>query len=177
MLTLMLYCSGQCNYDLSKSQRAHTVMKKWPYFHSILNVAIKKLSKFEIHYEHMYTGICGVFFETTDEAKIVHLQTNVSFTTNLNVALEFRGDSGIVIGLNMKRIFNNPAGFLGFIACDVSWISYLEDEYEILCRFGSIIRVYPNLVRKRGNTQWIAFVDDELDENLVFKSMFGSLAD
>ena len=177
MLALMLYCDGECNHDLSKSQRSHTAMKKWPYFHCMLNCAIKTLSKFEIHYEHIYTGICGVFFEMNNEVKLVRFHTNVSFSTDLNVALQFRGDSGMVIGMNMKRTYNHPLSLDCFDACDVSWISSVGEEKEILCRVGSKMRIYPNLVRKRGNTQWIACVEDELDHDKAFKSIFGSLAD
>ena len=36
------------------------------------------------------------------------LHTNASFSTDLNVALKFRGDSGMIIGMNMKRTFNHP---------------------------------------------------------------------
>ena len=177
MLALMLCCDGECNHDLRKSQRSYTVMKKWPYFHCILNMAIKTLSKFEIHYEHIYTGICGVFFETNNEVTHVGFQKNVSFSTDLNVALQYRGDSGMVIGVNVKRTFNNPFMMDRFDVCDVSWISSFVCDKEILCRAGSKIRIYPNLVRKRGNTQWIACVEDELDHDKAFKSMFGSLAD
>ena len=176
MLALILYCDGQCNYDLCITQREQTAMKKWPYFHCFLNKAIRTLSEFEIHYEHIYTGICGVFFQTNNEVKHARFNTNVSFSTKLNVALEFRGDSGMVIGMNMKRIFNTPSMPGGFVACDVSWISS-QDENEILCRVGSKIRIYPNLVRKKENTQWIAFVEDELDHDKAFKSIFGTLAD
>ena len=62
MSALMLYCDGECNYDLCKSKRKHQVMEKWPYFHCILNYAIGRLSEYEIHYEHLYTGVCGVHF-------------------------------------------------------------------------------------------------------------------
>ena len=56
----------------------------------------------------MYTGVCGVFFQSNNEITKVDFQTNVSFSTDLNVALEFRGESGIVIGLNLKRVINVP---------------------------------------------------------------------
>ena len=172
MLALLLYCDGECNYNLCKTQREHKVMQKWPYFHCILNSAIEKLSEFETHYEHLYTGICGVFLETSNQSKMIYFQSNVSFSTDLNIALQFPGDSGIMIGLNMQRIFPPTH----FTACDVSWISSIPTEKEVLCTIGSRIRVYETFVRKRDNTQWIVFVDDEPDENRAFKSMFGSLA-
>lgn len=180
MLALMLYCNGECNYNLSESQRYDKVMEKWPYFHCLLNNAIEVLSKFEIHNENIYTGVCGVFFESNKEFKEVRLKTNVSFSTDLNQALKFRGDSGMVIGMSVKRIFNRPDITFarpGFTACDVSWISSFAHEKEILAHVASTIRIYPNLVRNRGQTQWIAFVEDELDQDKVFKSLFGSLAD
>ena len=168
MLALILYCDGDCNYDLCKTQREYTVTKKWPYFHYILNDAINKLSQFETHYEHIYTGVCGVFLESKIESQSAYFQSNVSFSTDLNIALQFHGDSGIIIGLNMQRIFNPDY----FVACDVSWISSVPSEKEILCTIGSSIRVYDNFVRKRGNTQLIVFVEDELDPNKAFQSMF-----
>ena len=177
MLALMLYCDGECNYDLGKSQRSHTVMKKWPYFHCLLHEAIKTLSPFEIHYEHIYSGICGVSFQIDNEAKHATFKTNVSFSTDLNVALQFRGHSGMVIGMNMKRIVTNEVCTESVDACDVSWISTYDIEKEILCAVGSNIRIYPTLVRNKGNTQWIALVEDELDHDKAFRSMFGSLAD
>ena len=63
-----------------------------------------------------------IFFETNNKIKDASFQTNVSFSTDFNVALEFGGDSGIVIGMNMKRTFNNPHTPDRFVACDVSWI-------------------------------------------------------
>ena len=50
-------------------------------------------------------------------------------------------------------------------------------EKEILCHVDSKIRIYPTLVRNRENTQYIVFVEDELDANNAFKSLFQSLAD
>ena len=177
MLALMLYCDGECNYDLCKSQRSHTVIQKWPYFHFLLNRAIERLSQFEIHYEHIYTGVCGVHLEISNDVQFVHFQTNVSFSTDFDVALQFRGDSGVIIGLNMKRIVNKPSVGTSFQACDVSWISSHEEEKEILCFIGSTIMIYPNFLRNRDNNQWIVWVEDELNENIAFGSMFGSLAD
>ena len=177
MLALMLYCDGNCSHDLCISQRSNTVMKKWPYFHCLLDFAITRLSQFEVHYEHIYTGICGVFVQINEESQEAIFHTNVSFSTDLNVALEFRGDRGMVIGANIKRIVNNIREMHNFHVCDVSWISSFPSEKEILCAVGSSIRIYPNLVRKRGNTQWIAFVEDELDHDKAFKSIFGTIAD
>ena len=47
-------------------------------------------------------------------------------------------------------------------------------EKEILVRVGSSIKIYPNLVRKQENQQWILVVEDDINENSAFRSMFGS---
>ena len=177
MLSIILYCNGDCNYDLCESQRSNNAMKKWPYLHCILNETIKKLSQFEVHYENIYTGICGIFYELNNHMRMVCFKSNVSFTTDLNVAKQFRSNDGIIIGTNIQKICSNPCinnCYNGIMACDVSWISKFVSEKEILVRAGSIIKIYPNLVRKQANKQWIVYVEDDTNENSVFKSMFGS---
>ena len=132
------------------------MLKKWPLFDCLVNAAITQLSKFEEHWENIYSGICGVFYKFRNENSdsdyksntyneirdVVYCTTNVSFTTDLNIAKEFRGSSGMIIGMNMKR--SCPAIRGHFEACDVSWISKYPNEKEILCRRGSQIRFYRN---------------------------------
>ena len=58
MLALVLYCNGDCNYNLSQSQRNNILIKtKWPVFDLYSRWAIKILSKHQLHYENIYTGL------------------------------------------------------------------------------------------------------------------------
>ena len=182
MLALMLYCNGDCNYDLCLSQRDGSYKTKWPIFDALVNHAIEILSQFEEHWENIYSGICGVFYEFKQE-KIndyctfdrIYFTTNVSFTTDLEIAKQFRGSSGMIIGLNMKRSYLVSCGY--FKACDVSWISRYPHEKEILCSRGSPIYFYRNTmtVTQNKNTnekqQW--FVCDEGNaQETSFQAMF-----
>ena len=68
MFALLLYCNGDCNYDLSRSQRCskndnNFVCKKWPVFDAFLNSAIQVLNGYETHEENIYTGLCNVYYE------------------------------------------------------------------------------------------------------------------
>ena len=83
---------------------------------------IKTIHIYEIHYENIYTGVCDVCIQTIKQWIGWCIYPNVGFTTDLNLALQFRGDSGVVIGQNMKRIYNERSSSLDFVACDVSWI-------------------------------------------------------
>ena len=107
----MLCCQSDCNYNLCEPQREQIVMKKWPCFHCILNRAIDKL----------YTLVFVVYFLNT-----VRLKAHVSFTTDLNLALQFRGDSGMVIGLNVKRVLPVHSIDYGLYARDVSCMHFMS---------------------------------------------------
>ena len=177
MLALVLYCNGKCNYDLSLSQRDGSYSKKWPMFDCLLNYAIARLSQFEEHWENIYSGICNVFYQFKDDNKylrqIIYFTTNVSFTTDLQKAKEFRGRSGMIIGLNIKRSFAAIQG--KFNACDVSWISKYNEK-EILVQRGSAIRIYQNKMTqtqtKDGEKQqWFVCDEGNLQET-SFQSMF-----
>ena len=144
MLALLLYCDGDCNYDLCKSQRKGKdfVTKKWPYLDYSLNKAITILNYFEKHEENIYTGLCNVYheFKKDEPANELFFTSNVSFSTSLQVAKQFRGDEGLIIGLNMERSLATLQG--GFTACDVSWISNFPSEKVIMCKAGSLLRCY-----------------------------------
>ena len=178
MLVLILYCNGDCNYNLSETQRDGSFKHKWAIFDSLLNHAIGILSNFEEHWENIYTGVCNVFYKFTNKYEmrdIVYLTTNVSFTTDLKVAKQFRGSSGMIIGLNMKRSY--AATVDGFRACDVSWISDHLREKEILCQRGSEIRFYRNKMTETciGNEKQQWFVCDEGNlQETSFPAMFPS---
>ena len=105
---------------------------------------------------------------------VVYCKTNVSFTTDLEIAKQFRGSSGMIIGLNLKRSF--AAVEKRFHACDVSWISKYANEKEILVARGSEIRIYRNKMTqtqtKDGEKQqWFACDEGNLQET-SFQSMF-----
>ena len=147
-------------------------------FDSLLNYAISILSQFEEHWENIYSGICCIFYKFRNRYEIrdiVHLKTNVSFTTDLKVAKEFRGSSGMIIGLNMKRSYAATTEW--FCACDVSWISAHPREKELLCKRGSEIRFYRNKMTETyvGNEKQQWFVCDEGNlQETSFQAMFPS---
>ena len=186
IFALILYCDGQCNYALSESQRNGTCDVKWPVFDCLLNLTIYHLSQFEEHWENIYTGLCGVFHKFNNNntnnnssynyknVDVVHLTTNVSFTTDLNIAKQFRGSSGMIIGLNMKRSYAATLGL--FHAIDVSWVSKHLGEKEILCARGSQIHFYKNkmteIQTKHGEKQQWFVCDEGNYQETSFETMF-----
>ena len=176
MLSIILYCIDHCNHDLTSSQRDGSYQTKWPVFDCLLNFAIEILSQFEQHWENIYTGICGAFykFQNKNMRDIVYLTTNVSFTSDLNVAKQFRSAAGMIIGLNMKRSYAAITG--KFCACDVSWISKHPWEKEVLCKRGSQICFYPNKMRqiltKENNQQQCFVCDDGNLQETSYPAMF-----
>ena len=186
MLAVILYCNDSCNYDLCQSQRDGNVDQKWPVFDFLLNLAVESLSPFEEHWENIYTGVCGVFYKFSNNnanknendykkfRDIVYFKTNVSFTTDLNVAKQFRGSSGMIIGMNMKRSYAATLGL--FKACDVSWISEHAWEREILCGRGSEIHFYRNKMtttynKNNDKQQWFVCDEGNLQET-SYQAMF-----
>ena len=175
ILALVLYCDGDCNYDLCLTQRNGDNIKKWPIFDCLVNAAIDLLSRFEEHWQNIYSGICGVAYQFVTKpnqpniVNVLHLRTNVSFSSDINVAKEFRAASGMIIGLNMKRSISVAKG--SFYACDVSWISSQPREKEILCARGSEIHVYFNKMHEIENKQWFVCDEGNLQET-SFPSMF-----
>ena len=172
MLALILYCNGGCNYDLSRCQRNNQCNRKWPFFDSYLNTAIQTLSHFEQHQENIYTGLCNVYYKFRDKIDVLYFKTNVSFTSNLTVAKEFRGNEGLIIGLNMSRSMR--ALMQHFRACDVSWISRFPSEKEILCMKGASINCYKYKMIQKGKQQWMVCDDGNLQET-SFHVVFGDI--
>ena len=178
MLAVILYCIDRCNHNLCQSQRDGNVDEKWPMFDFLLNRAIRLLSQFEEHWENIYTGVCGVFYKFSNNnnkiSDVVYLKTNVSFTTDLNVAKQFRGASGMIIGLNMKRSY--AATMRLFQACDVSWISKHVWEKEVLCSRGSQVPFYRNKMeitysKNNDKQQWFVCDEGNLQET-SYQAMF-----
>ena len=100
MLSLIIYCNGECTYDLTDAQRIQKQLFydiqyfKWYHFDFLLNYAIQTLSHYENHFENIYTGLCDVILNYKSTSALrgyAFLQTNTSFTTDLEVAKEFRG--------------------------------------------------------------------------------------
>ena len=155
MISLMLYCDGKCNYDLSRCQRDGSYFHKWPYLNAFLNHAIFQANKHEKHREKIYSGYCGVKLAANSIGcdKILCLVTNTSFSSDLNVAKQFCGADGMILGINMDLSFSYKMG--AFVACDVSWISQSPSEKEILCAKGSQLIVSKSKITARDGKQWI----------------------
>ena len=177
MLALLLYCNGECNHDLCLPQRDATYLTKWKIFDCLVDKGIQRLATFEKHYENIYAGICDVFYKFRNDGNdVVHFTTTVTFTRDLNVAKNFRGSSGMIIGLNLQRSFafvNSQSS-----ACDVSWISKFPNEKEVLCTRGSQIRFYKNKMKETQNEngeKLQSFVCDEGNlQETSFQSMFAT---
>ena len=155
--------SGDCSYNLCLSQRDGSFEKKWFHFDNCVNSAIHMLSKFEASHGTIYTGLCDISIGS-DKRKlkqIVGFKTNVSFTTDYEVAEEFRGSNGMIMGINMKSNDNSIYLFsdaeLKLCACDVSWISHAPREKEILIKRGCAVDILPHMIKynQEQQNQWI----------------------
>ena len=174
ILALLLYCNGKCNRYLCESQRDRTYHLKWRYFDTFLNQAIRALSGDEVHFENLYSGLCNVRLDIKklclDAQGIMMFKTNVSFSSNVNVAKEFRGAEGMILGLNMSRDFwyNYDARFC---ACDVSWLSKYPTEREVLVARDSIFRIVPSQSIQIGKNQYVVLHCGDDNRN-SFQKMF-----
>ena len=168
MLALILYCNGDCNHNLCLTQRDGTYIKKWPTFDMCLNNAIWNLDKYESHDKNIYTGLSGVFvdiYELYRQGGLRHdalkFKSNISFTTDLNVAYGFRGAEGLILGINLKQRFDEDTWGFGTtdfgmpLACDVSWISKFTTEKEMLMTRDSLFSIYASNSMQIENKQWI----------------------
>ena len=173
MLSLILYCDGECNHSLCQSQRDGTVNSKWQCFHVALHEAIDKIRKYEIHDENIYTGLAGIFLDVnqlycTGLGNLTfNFKTYVSFTRDLRVATEFRGDEGLIIGINLYRALRGDYAR----ACDVSWISKFPTEQEILVSAGVEFPIVPSKLKQIGKKQWIV-CNYGNDDKVSFENMF-----
>ena len=99
------------------------------------------MSQFEIHNENIYTGVCGVALDINQmysmaetKVPILTLKTNISFTTDLTIAKQFRGSTGMIIGINMNTNYNvTPLGQMSMLGyhhsvCDVSF--FFSKQYH-----------------------------------------------
>ena len=183
MLSLILYCNGTVDGNLSSCQRDGTYIKKWPMFDSLLNSGIIELSKYEIHDENIYSGLNGAlldFYQLYRQANfscLLHFKSNVSFTKDLNVAYQFRGAEGMVLGINLKQSLEEDIFGHGIksriSACDVSWISRFPLEQEVLISRHSQFNVYVSKSKQIDKKQWIVCnlgCDDKTFEK-VFPTM------
>ena len=179
MLALIIYCNGDCTYDLTESQRIQKDWYsdkqyfnfKWYHFDFLLNYAIKTLSHYENHFENIYTGLCHVsltYKSTSVFRGCVHLKTNASFTTDLEVAKEFRASNGMIICVNMQLLLAYKQE--AFKACDVSWISEYPDEKEILVTRFSWINLNARKIFRSNDNQWIIADDREITTKKIMCS-------
>ena len=185
MLSLILYCDGQCNYDLSICQRDGTFSQKWPTFDALLNDAIMHLSAYEAHHENIYTGLSGVLLDIYQLYKqwmftgaisnpVLFFKSNVSFTRDLNVAYQFRGAEGIILGINPKQLSEDAVhGHDDIFLCDVSWISKFPFEQEVLFSRYQPFTIYPSKSMQIGKKQWFVCnlgYDDKTFERLFLQN-------
>ena len=126
MLSLILYTSCDCNYDLCSSQRSGDY-SKWKWFDYNLWWAIRALSLRECGSYKLYSGLNGVKLNKK-EIKSGSFITYTSTSWNKNVSIQFMGnDKGMIIEFDEN--YRNEANVH---CCDVSWISKFPDECEVL---------------------------------------------
>ena len=119
----MLFVGCDCNYDLCASQRSGDY-DKWKYFDDILWGAIFELSQKETGCFPVYSGLNHV--KLPYYTQIGYFKTYVSTSWRKEVSKAFIGkDGGMIIEFDKSR---RKCWF----CCDVSWISKLPDECEIL---------------------------------------------
>ena len=174
ILPLLLYCNGECNHDLCKSQINGTYQTKWPYFDGFLNFAISALGAAEVHFENLYSGLCNVALDIKslylNTYGILTFKTNVSFSSDVNVAKEFRGAEGMILGLNMSRDFGYHYSER-MRACEVSWLSKYPTEREVLVAKGSEFTIDPSKSVQIGKNQYVILHNSKTFEN-TFQKMF-----
>ena len=178
MLALILYCNGDCNHSLCQSQRDGTFKTKWPCFNAALDRAIYILGNYEVHDENLYTGLAGVFWDTNQlytnglAGFGIRFKTNVSFSRDLKVAREFRGNEGLILGINIHRASIDIMGkTLNGYACDVSWISKYPTEQEVLVSKRHRLPICVSKSRQIGKKQWIVCNKGD-DYKISFENMF-----
>ena len=127
MLSLILYASCDCNYDLCKKQRNGDYYT-WAVFDTFLCNAIRKLSKVEqLSNVNLYSGLSNVKL-SKNILKQCYLPTFISTSWNKQVSINFIKHDGMLIKFANNIIDNVDC-------CSVDWISKHFDECEVLiCR-------------------------------------------
>ena len=132
LLALILCTNGTVTHDLNSSLR-NGDSSKWAVFGRCVKTGVFLLSKFERYYNiKMYSGLCNVFlnvdeiFGDYDEIYGGFLEPK-SFSTDLQVAMEFRGYEGTLLGIDL-----DCSDSYDCCLADVSWISAYPGEREIL---------------------------------------------
>ena len=175
MLSLILYCNGNCNHNLCESQRDGKWKTKWRGFDRGLQQAIEILGKYEIHDEYIYTGLAGIFLDLNQlycQASMsfaLFFKTNDRFSRDIQVAREFRVDEGLIIGVNLHRTW--PETKHPIHACDVSWISKFPTEQEVLVSRYAWFRPCLSKFRQIGKKQWVVCNAGD-DEKSSFENVF-----
>ena len=174
VLALLLYCNGDCNANLCMTQIDGTYQQKWPYLDAFLNLAISTLGAQEVHYENLYSGLCHVridmkeLYLNTDS--VMMFKSNVSFSSDITVAKEFRGAEGMILGLNLSHDYKYHFD-QRICACDVSWLSKYPTESEVLVARRSMFSISPSQAIQIGKNQYVLLQNGDDIEN-SFQKMF-----
>eukprot|EP01083_Nonionella_stella_P129074 391387_1 len=159
MLSLVLYCGCECNYDLCASQR-NGDYGKWKWFDLCLCHAVEVLSAKETGEFMLYSGLNQVKLDKK-EIRNGYFPTFTSTSWIKEQALAFLGQEGMIIQLD-------AAVRRWFFCCDVSWISKFPDESEILiARSVSYNNFVLNVVDEINGIQTVSlgikYSEDDLD--------------
>ena len=183
MFAMILYCNGDCNYDLSKWLRQNPNEtdyhpKKWATFDECLWYAIQKLSTWETYDLFIYSGVCNIklnqlesrslLAQSTSESindGFISFRTHHSFSTDLTVAKEFAGSDGMIIAIRLHP--NRNRNDL-FSCCSMSWISKYSSESEVLVRKGSTVFLSASNIAQIGNRQLVICSVDPLEGDMPF---------
>ena len=156
MLSLILYCGYQCNFDLCMSQRNGNY-NKWKWFDYLLYKSIFTLSSCQTGNFAVYSGLNNVKLNTK-EIELGYFVTYVSTSWKKDVAKSFINFSDVnnndyenkmndddddenkvdIINDNIKsngmiiKIDESYKNIYRVKCCDVSWISKFPNECEIL---------------------------------------------
>ncbi len=93
--------------------------------------AINRLGRHEKWAYELYSGLNGIRF--SDYNPFHTFATFLSSSKSKDVALNFRGENGVLLTFNKSLRSTNLLGSMSTgVSCDVSWISKFPDEMEIL---------------------------------------------
>ena len=150
LLGLLLQCNGQCNYAMNRALRDNNQYSHWKYLACAISTGVFILNKFQrFHNLSIFSGSCNVFLDPRqamqpNERIRGHLRSTVSFSTDLIVAKQFRGDSGMLMELKLDDSIN-----YNICMADVSWVSIFSDEKEVL-----VIDLPLDIAPSQCFTQW-----------------------
>ena len=133
MLSLIMYTSCDCNYDLCKCQRNGNY-DKWRIFDDNLYRAIYSFHIMEDYLQHdckhdfiIYSGLNKVQLRNKKGINFFYFPTYVSTSYNVNISKKLAKNNGMLIQFD-KNIVSEKQ----FIFCSLEWISKFPNECEIL---------------------------------------------